>query len=90
MPADDVTLIANFTTGFIWRIDTTENPAGLTYAFQANNPDGLVVDWGDGNSTTVNESGSNNVEISHTYDSHGEYVVSVRGGGYSCDHWRTL
>ena len=27
MPAEDVELTANFATGFIWRIDTTENPA---------------------------------------------------------------
>ena len=64
---------------FDWKIDTTKNPAGLTYAFQADNPDGLEVDWGDGNSDTINDSESTDVEISHTYSSGGEYTIKVSG-----------
>ena len=67
---------------FDWKIDTTKNTDSsnqLTYAFQADNPDGLEVDWGDGNSSTINDSESTDVEISHTYDSGGEYTIKVSG-----------
>ena len=64
---------------FDWKIDTTKNPGGLTYAFQADNPDGLEVDWGDTNSSTINDSTSTGVEISHTYASGGEYTIKVSG-----------
>ncbi len=67
------------TPTFDWKIDTAENPGGLTYAFQADNPDGLVVDWGDTNSDTINDDESTNVEISHTYASAGEYTIKVNG-----------
>ncbi len=67
------------TNTFDWKIDTAENPGGLIYAFQANNPDGLEVDWGDGNSDTINNPESTNVQISHTYEEAGEYTIKVNG-----------
>ena len=64
---------------FTFEIDTNQNPGDLTYAFQADKPDELHVDWGDGNNDTITDTGSDDVEISHTYDSPGNYLIEIEG-----------
>ncbi len=63
---------------FVWKIDT-EKRSGTNYEFIVDNPDGLEVDWGDTNTSSINDSEETNVNVSHTYGSDGEYEISVTG-----------
>ena len=61
------------------KIDTSEGSDDPKFGLQFDNPENIEIDWGDGNSSSLNDSESNNVDIVHEYDSHDEYDVKVKG-----------
>ena len=91
MPAQDVTITANFDEeqSFKFEIETTSEQTD--YQFVLNGAVNLEVSWGDG----AYEVYDGNVNPSHDYGEAGTWVVRVRGqasrlayftGGSSCDY----
>jgi surface protein len=73
--------VASRTTGegsespnFILEVDTTLS-AGTTVTLPLRGPTNVLIDWGDGSTTTVTSSGNR----SHTYASEGQYTITISG-----------
>ncbi|MDG5815416.1 InlB B-repeat-containing protein [Chitinispirillales bacterium ANBcel5] len=75
MPAENVTLTAQWDGSAMVLVFDTELSAGTRIALPLYGVVDVTVDWGDGSSETVSSAGN----VSHTYDEEGLYTVSISG-----------
>ncbi len=57
----------------------TTTPNTSSFSFQISAKGTYLIDWGDGNKETINKTDTANTTYSHTYDSAGEYTISIGG-----------
>ena len=58
-------------------ITTTSSTS--SFSFQISAAGDFTIDWGDGDVETINKTNTTNTTYSHTYDSAGEYTISIGG-----------
>jgi len=62
-----------------WDIEIEITSSGQNYGLRLDNPDSLSIDWGDGNSETIDQPNTTEVDVTHSYSSTGTFTVSLSG-----------
>ncbi|MDG5816178.1 BspA family leucine-rich repeat surface protein [Chitinispirillales bacterium ANBcel5] len=75
MPAEDLTVTAQWTSAAMVLVFNTELSEGTTIELPLSGNVVVRVDWGDGNSQIIQREGIHE----HTYDEEGEYEVTITG-----------
>ena len=57
----------------------TTTSSTSSFSFQISAKGTYLIDWGDGDVETINKTNTTNTTYSHTYDSAGEYTISIGG-----------